>query len=186
MAARLALALIRAYQLIMAPLLTGSCRFAPSCSVYAAEAIRHHGVIRGAWSGCGEFRNVIRLGLPVMTPCRPVRASDGTSIPPCAFFCFLVLYVYQVILPKPASPPATSPNHRHKPHKVNKLRLRARRRILRRLAPEASGSPPIVAETVERDVPFETDLVSAVFSNRARSSRAGNSSTSRIPASPTI
>ena len=40
---------IRAYQLIVSPLLPGSCRFAPSCSHYAAEAVQHHGVLRGGY-----------------------------------------------------------------------------------------------------------------------------------------
>ena len=37
-----ALALIRAYKLLISPLFVGSCRFLPSCSDYAAEAIRRH------------------------------------------------------------------------------------------------------------------------------------------------
>lgn len=42
-----ALALIRTYKLLLSPLFAGSCRFLPSCSEYAAEAVRTHGVIRG-------------------------------------------------------------------------------------------------------------------------------------------
>lgn len=48
-AVRLALALIRAYQLTVRPLLHGSCRFVPTCSHYAAEAVATHGVVKGAW-----------------------------------------------------------------------------------------------------------------------------------------
>jgi uncharacterized protein len=47
-----ALLAIRAYQLVLSPWLPRSCRFAPSCSVYAREAIQRHGVARGlalAW-----------------------------------------------------------------------------------------------------------------------------------------
>ncbi|MGQ0640229.1 MAG: membrane protein insertion efficiency factor YidD [Gemmatimonadaceae bacterium] len=40
---------IRAYQLALAPLLPASCRFHPSCSEYALEAIRRY----GAWRGSG-------------------------------------------------------------------------------------------------------------------------------------
>lgn len=41
------LALLRLYQLVISPLLPPACRFAPSCSAYAVEAIEKHGVIRG-------------------------------------------------------------------------------------------------------------------------------------------
>jgi putative membrane protein insertion efficiency factor len=44
---RVAVALVRGYQLVLSPLIAGSCRFVPSCSSYAAEAIARHGVIRG-------------------------------------------------------------------------------------------------------------------------------------------
>jgi uncharacterized protein len=42
-------AVIRAYQLFIAPVLPASCRYYPSCSHYAAEAIARHGPWRGAW-----------------------------------------------------------------------------------------------------------------------------------------
>ncbi|MDQ1725285.1 MAG: uncharacterized protein QOG52_2313 [Frankiaceae bacterium] len=42
-------ALIRAYQLVLSPLLGQRCRFAPSCSSYAAEALAVHGAVRGSW-----------------------------------------------------------------------------------------------------------------------------------------
>jgi putative membrane protein insertion efficiency factor len=41
--------LIRAYQLVISPLLGPSCRFYPSCSHYAIEAIEAHGSLHGAW-----------------------------------------------------------------------------------------------------------------------------------------
>jgi putative membrane protein insertion efficiency factor len=40
--------MIRLYQLIVSPWLGPSCRFEPSCSHYATEAIERHGVVRGA------------------------------------------------------------------------------------------------------------------------------------------
>lgn len=40
---------IRAYQLLISPLLGPSCRFHPSCSHYAIEAIDTHGAGRGLW-----------------------------------------------------------------------------------------------------------------------------------------
>ncbi|HEY1327726.1 MAG TPA: membrane protein insertion efficiency factor YidD [Casimicrobiaceae bacterium] len=42
-------ALVRAYQLLFRPLLGANCRFHPSCSDYALEAIERHGALRGAW-----------------------------------------------------------------------------------------------------------------------------------------
>jgi uncharacterized protein len=40
---------IRAYQFAVRPLLAGGCRFVPSCSEYAVEAISRHGAWRGTW-----------------------------------------------------------------------------------------------------------------------------------------
>jgi putative membrane protein insertion efficiency factor len=41
--------LIRAYQLLISPFLGDHCRFTPSCSQYAAEAIGRYGALRGSW-----------------------------------------------------------------------------------------------------------------------------------------
>jgi putative membrane protein insertion efficiency factor len=43
------IALIRIYQLFVSPLLGNHCRFYPSCSQYAREAIEQHGALRGVW-----------------------------------------------------------------------------------------------------------------------------------------
>ena len=43
------IALIRVYQLFLSPLLGNHCRFYPSCSQYAREALERHGVLRGGW-----------------------------------------------------------------------------------------------------------------------------------------
>ncbi|MDE5981736.1 MAG: membrane protein insertion efficiency factor YidD [Duncaniella sp.] len=40
---------IRFYKLCISPLLPPACRFTPSCSTYAMEAILKHGVFRGSW-----------------------------------------------------------------------------------------------------------------------------------------
>jgi putative membrane protein insertion efficiency factor len=48
-AARALLLGIEAYRLLLAPLLGGHCRYEPSCSRYADEALRRHGAARGAW-----------------------------------------------------------------------------------------------------------------------------------------
>lgn len=40
---------IRLYQAILSPILPPSCRFAPSCSAYATEAISRYGALQGGW-----------------------------------------------------------------------------------------------------------------------------------------
>jgi uncharacterized protein len=49
MSARLLRACVRAYQWCLAPLLPRACRFHPSCSEYADEALARHGGWRGSW-----------------------------------------------------------------------------------------------------------------------------------------
>lgn len=46
---RLLIALIRAYQYVLSPWWGRQCRFAPSCSHYAIEALERHGAIGGSW-----------------------------------------------------------------------------------------------------------------------------------------
>jgi putative membrane protein insertion efficiency factor len=43
------LALIRAYQLLLSPFMQPACRFTPTCSQYAREAISRHGACAGGW-----------------------------------------------------------------------------------------------------------------------------------------
>jgi putative membrane protein insertion efficiency factor len=45
---RLAVALLRGYKLLVSPFLPPSCRYFPTCSQYAVEAVEKHGVLRGA------------------------------------------------------------------------------------------------------------------------------------------
>jgi putative membrane protein insertion efficiency factor len=62
--------MIRAYQLALRPLLVGSCRFVPTCSEYAVEAIDRHGPWRGGW-----------LGLRRICRCRPGCAGGFDPVP---------------------------------------------------------------------------------------------------------
>ena len=63
--------LIRIYQYGLSPLLPRSCRFAPSCSEYAAEAIELHGIGRGGW-----------LALRRLLRCHPWGGSGYDPVPP--------------------------------------------------------------------------------------------------------
>jgi putative membrane protein insertion efficiency factor len=62
--------LIRAYQLVVSPLLLPSCRYLPSCSEYAAEAIATHGAPYGAW-----------LALKRLLRCHPWGGSGWDPVP---------------------------------------------------------------------------------------------------------
>lgn len=41
--------IIRGYQLVLSPLLGSNCRFYPTCSHYAREALEKHGALKGSW-----------------------------------------------------------------------------------------------------------------------------------------
>ena len=49
MARRVLIALIRAYQYLLSPWWGRQCRFLPTCSAYAVEALERHGALRGSW-----------------------------------------------------------------------------------------------------------------------------------------
>jgi putative membrane protein insertion efficiency factor len=81
MAARLPalalLALIRLYQRIVSPMLPAlfgpvcGCRFSPTCSHYAADAIRTHGALVGAW-----------LAARRLVKCTPLHTGGADPVPP--------------------------------------------------------------------------------------------------------
>ena len=45
----LLISVINIYRWFVSPLLGPNCRFYPTCSCYAQDAIRHHGAVRGTW-----------------------------------------------------------------------------------------------------------------------------------------
>jgi putative membrane protein insertion efficiency factor len=70
-AQRIALGLIRAYKVMLSAQYAGSCRFLPSCSEYAAEAVRRFGVVRGSL-----------MALQRLSRCHPLGASGHDPVPP--------------------------------------------------------------------------------------------------------
>jgi putative membrane protein insertion efficiency factor len=50
-----AAAAIVAYQRLLSPLLGPHCRYHPTCSQYAKEAVLKHGLLRGAWLGAARL-----------------------------------------------------------------------------------------------------------------------------------
>src|SRR5689334_13927383 len=61
-AQRLALALIRVYKVLISPMFAGSCRYLPSCSDYAAEAVHRFGVVRGSMLAAARLARCHPLG----------------------------------------------------------------------------------------------------------------------------
>jgi putative membrane protein insertion efficiency factor len=59
---------IRAYRAAVSPLLPHVCRFSPSCSVYALEALALHGPAKGSW-----------LALKRLLRCHPITWLGGSS-----------------------------------------------------------------------------------------------------------
>ena len=56
---RLLIAIVRGYRLLLSPWLGSACRFSPTCSVYAIEALERH----GAWHGSAlTGRRLLRCG----------------------------------------------------------------------------------------------------------------------------
>ena len=67
---------IRLYQWTISPLLGVNCRYAPSCSAYAIEAIATHGALRGGWLGA---KRILR--------CHPWGGSGYDPVPAACNAC---------------------------------------------------------------------------------------------------
>ncbi len=67
----LLLGMIKLYRLTLSPLLGSNCRFHPSCSAYAEEAIASHGVIKGGY-----------LSLRRIVKCHPFHDGGFDPVPP--------------------------------------------------------------------------------------------------------
>jgi putative membrane protein insertion efficiency factor len=68
---RVLTALVRGYQLLLRPLLPPACRYQPTCSEYALDALRTHGAARGSWLAT---RRICR--------CHPWGGSGYDPVPP--------------------------------------------------------------------------------------------------------
>ena len=64
------LALIRAYRLVLSPWWGRHCRFTPTCSEFALEAIERHGALRGSW-----------LAMRRISRCHPWHAGGFDPVP---------------------------------------------------------------------------------------------------------
>lgn len=70
LAARLLILPIRFYQGAISPLTPPACRFTPTCSSYAIEALRRHGAVRGSW-----------LAMKRIARCHPWGGSGYDPVP---------------------------------------------------------------------------------------------------------
>ncbi|MRN38381.1 membrane protein insertion efficiency factor YidD [Neisseria sp. N95_16] len=68
--AKVMLLMIRFYQYAISPLIPPRCRFTPTCSQYAVEAVQKHGAFKGGW-----------LALKRIARCHPFGGSGHDPVP---------------------------------------------------------------------------------------------------------
>ncbi len=73
---------IRGYKLLLSPLMPPSCRFQPTCSSYAIEAIERHGPVRGVWLGTKRICRCHPWGGSGYDPVPERTAAPHTSATP--------------------------------------------------------------------------------------------------------
>jgi putative membrane protein insertion efficiency factor len=79
--ARLVLLPVLAYRRWLSPLLPARCRFAPTCSAYAVEAVTAHGAARGGWLALRRLGRCHPFTPGGHDPVPPVRSAPGTIVP---------------------------------------------------------------------------------------------------------
>lgn len=76
---RVMLALLAAYKVLLSQLFAGSCRFVPSCSEYAREAVVRHGALKGCWLATRRLARCHPAGSYGIDPVPP---RDHQVVPP--------------------------------------------------------------------------------------------------------
>lgn len=79
MLARILIGVVRLYQLAVSPWMPGACRYTPTCSTYAVDAIEGHGPLRGSWLAVKRLARCHPWGGYGYDPVPPTSAgsSDG-------------------------------------------------------------------------------------------------------------
>lgn len=72
------LAVIRLYKLLLSPLLPVACRFTPTCSDYAHDAVATHGALKGSWLAIRRILRCHPWGRSGFDPI-PCRHDEGTG-----------------------------------------------------------------------------------------------------------